>query len=239
MDSDNNSGAAIPRHIGIILDGNGRWAKKRMLPRSQGHAQGAATAQKIVRACRDRGIEAVTLYVFSTENWKRPADEVDGIMNLLRRYLDDAESYRSENIRVRVIGDRSRLAPDICDKIAKLEHESENCDGMQLNFALNYGGREEITRAARSLAALVEAGKLHAEDITEQSLAASLDTAGQPDVDLMIRPSGEERLSNFLLWQCAYAEFVFQDVLWPDYTERDLDEALKIYSGRSRRFGGI
>ena len=239
MGSDNNGGAAIPRHVGIILDGNGRWAKKRLLPRSQGHVQGAATAQKIVHACRDRGIEVVTLYVFSTENWKRPADEVDGIMNLLRRYLDDAEGYRGENIRVRVIGDRSRLAPDIRDKIARLEHESEDCGGMQLNFAINYGGREEITRAARSLAARVEAGEIQAADITEQVLAASLDTAGQPDVDLMIRPSGEERLSNFLLWQCAYAEFVFQDVLWPDYTEHDLDEALKIYSGRSRRFGGV
>ena len=229
----------IPTHVAIILDGNGRWAKRRGLPRTLGHRQGAATVRRIVTACRDRGISVLTLYAFSTENWSRPADEVRGIMDLFRHYLDEAVDYHKENVRVHVLGDRLRLSADLIEKIAKVERESAGCTGMTLNLAINYGGREELTRAARTLASRAAGGDLLPGAITQEDVAAALYTAGQPDVDLMIRPSGEQRLSNFLLWQCAYAEFVFQEVLWPDYTERDLDEALAIYAARNRRFGGI
>jgi len=228
-----------PAHVAIILDGNGRWAKKRGLPRTEGHRRGAANVQRIARACRDRGIRVLTLYCFSTENWSRPDDEVAGIMNLLRRYLDDADNYRRDHIRLRVIGDRSRLAPDIVEKIADAERQSDEDAVMTLNLAINYGGREELTHAARALASLAAAGEIEPDAIKEEDISAALYTAGLPELDLMIRPSGEQRLSNFLLWQCAYAEFVFQDVLWPDYSEQDLDEALAMFGRRNRRFGGI
>jgi len=229
----------VPAHVAIILDGNGRWARRRGLPRTLGHKQGAATVRKIVTACRDRGISVLTLYAFSTENWSRPADEVAGIMDLFRRYLDEAVDYRKENVRVRILGDRLRLSADLIERIAKVERASADCTGMALNLAINYGGREELMHASRVLASRAVSGELLPGAITQEDVASALYTAGQPDVDLLIRPSGEQRLSNFLLWQCAYAEFVFQDVLWPDYTERDLDEALSIYATRSRRFGGI
>ncbi len=229
----------MPAHVAIILDGNGRWAKKRGLPRTEGHRRGASTVQTITRACRDRGVRVLTLYAFSTENWSRPAEEVSHIMDLLRRYLNDGDRYVRENVRLRVIGDRSRLSPDIVEKIQQAERQSAHCTAMTLCIALNYGGREELTHAARALAERVARGELSPEAIGEEDLAAGLYTAGLPEVDLIIRPSGEQRLSNFLLWQCAYAEFVFQDVLWPDYSEKDLDEALSAYGQRNRRFGGI
>lgn len=230
---------AVPRHIAIIMDGNGRWAAQRGLPRTEGHRQGAMRVREVARACAKRGVEFLTLYAFSTENWKRPADEIDAIMNLLRRYLDEAEKYRKENIRTRFLGERSALAPDLVEKIERVEAESASCTGMTLNIALNYGGRDEIVHAARALAGQVRDGSLAPDAITEEVFSSALFTAGEPDPDLLLRPSGEKRLSNFLLWQCAYAEFVFQDVLWPDFTEEDLDRAIEIYSGRNRRFGGI
>jgi undecaprenyl diphosphate synthase len=228
-----------PRHIAIILDGNGRWASRRGLPRKEGHRRGAQRVREIVRACKARGVEYLTLYAFSTENWKRPADEVDAIMNLLRRYLEEAEQYRGENIRAKFLGDRTALAPDLAAAMTRVEEESAACTGMTLNIAINYGGREELTHAVRALAQKAAAGEIDPSAITEADVADALYTAGQPDPDLIIRPSGEERLSNFLLWQCAYAEFVFQDVLWPDFSEEDLDRAIEIYGSRGRRFGGI
>ncbi len=233
------NGAAVPRHIAIIMDGNGRWAALRGLPRKEGHRQGAKRVREIARACAARGVEYLTLFAFSTENWKRPADEIKAIMDLLRRYLDDAEQYRSENVRTRFLGMKEGLSSDLVERMEHVEKESASCTGLTLNIALNYGGREELTRAARKLAQKAAAGLLSAEEITEETVSACLYTAGQPDPDLLLRPSGEERISNFLLWQCAYAEFVFQDVLWPDFSEQDLDRAIEIYSGRNRRFGGI
>ena len=229
----------IPRHIALILDGNGRWAKRRGLPRTEGHRQGAVRVREIVKACKERGIEYVTLYAFSTENWKRPQEEVDAIMNLLRSYLDEAEKYSAQNVRVKFLGDRTRLAEDISERMTRAEEESANCTGMTLNIAINYGGREEITRAVRSLAKRAASGELDPDEISQENVSDELYTAGQPDPDLMIRPSGEERLSNYLLWQCAYAEFVFMDVLWPDFTEKELDKAIEIYGRRNRRFGGV
>ena len=229
----------IPRHIALILDGNGRWAKRRGLPRTEGHRQGAIRVREIVKACKERGIEYVTLYAFSTENWKRPQEEVDAIMNLLRSYLDEAEKYSAQNVRVKFLGDRTRLAEDISERMTRAEEESANCTGMTLNIAINYGGREEITRAVRSLAKRAASGELDPDEISQENVSDELYTAGQPDPDLMIRPSGEERLSNYLLWQCAYAEFVFMDVLWPDFTEKELDKAIEIYGRRNRRFGGV
>jgi len=229
----------IPRHIALILDGNGRWAKRRGLPRTEGHRQGAVRVREIVKACKERGIEYVTLYAFSTENWKRPQEEVDAIMDLLRSYLDEAEKYSAQNVRVRFLGDRTRLAGDISKRMTQAEEESADCTGMTLNIAINYGGREEITRAVRSIARRAVSGEIDPESISQEDVSAELYTAGQPDPDLMIRPSGEERLSNYLLWQCAYAEFVFMDVLWPDFTEEDLDRAIEIYGSRNRRFGGV
>ena len=227
------------RHIAFILDGNGRWAKLRGLPRTEGHRQGAVRVREIVKACKERGIEYVTLYAFSTENWKRPQEEVNAIMNLLRSYLDEAEKYSQQNVRVKFLGDRTRLDNDISERMTRAEEESSNCTGMTLNIAINYGGREEITRAVRSIAKRAAAGEIDPDSISQDAVSAELYTAGQPDPDLMIRPSGEERLSNYLLWQCAYAEFVFMDVLWPDFTEADLDRAIEIYGRRNRRFGGV
>lgn len=227
------------RHIAIIMDGNGRWAKQRGLARAFGHRQGAKAIAPVVRRCKQLGVEVLTLYAFSTENWKRPADEVAGIMDLLRAHLREAEQYRNENVRLRVLGDRTALDGDLQRQITRVEEESAQNTALTLNIALNYGGREELLRAVRGVAQQVQAGVLRPEQITEQAFAAQLYTAGQPDPDLVIRPSGEQRLSNFLLWQCAYAELVFMDILWPDFTPNDLDAAIQQYAGRSRRFGGI
>lgn len=229
----------LPVHIGIIMDGNGRWAKKRGLPRFAGHKAGADTFKKIARYCNKIGIKYLTVYAFSTENWKRPQKEVEAIIDLLRNYLRDAENYKKENIRVRFIGDISVFDEEIRTKIAESQSESKDFTGLNLNIAINYGGKDEIVHAAKLLAKEIEKGKLRPDDIDEAALESRLYTAGQPNVDLVIRPSGEYRLSNFMVWQSAYAEFVFMHVLWPDFTEKHLNEALWEYANRSRRFGGL
>ena len=229
----------LPQRIGFIMDGNGRWAKRRGLPRSAGHRAGAKTFRDMVRYCKDIGIKNMTVYAFSTENWKRPKEEVEAIMDLLRSYLKDAFDHREEEVRCLILGDTAPLAPDIVALIKKLEDESRDCKQMTLNIALNYGGRAEITHAVRELAGQVQRGELAPGEITEDAISAHLYTAGQPDPDLIIRPSGEYRTSNFLLWQSAYSELVFMDVLWPDFTRRDLDRAILEYQNRDRRFGGV
>ncbi len=230
----------IPAHIGFIMDGNGRWAKKRGLPRMAGHAAGAQTFRKIVKACEARGVKYATFYAFSTENWKRPQEEVDAIMNLLRDYLKESlRDFADENIRLVFIGDRSPLASDILELMREAEDGTAHKTGMTVNIALNYGGRHELMRAMRTLAEQVQNGTLTPQDIDESSITQALDTAGQLDPDLVIRPSGEYRTSNFLLWQSAYAEYVFMDVLWPDFSETDLEKAIVQYAQRNRRFGGV
>ncbi len=230
----------LPRHLGIIMDGNGRWAKKRGLPRSAGHAAGAAVFKTIARYCSRIGIQYLTVYAFSTENWKRPHDEILALMNLFRQYMTDAlTSLLDRDIRIRFLGDTSVFDPRLQDLIAQVKRRSEDRTGMVLNIALNYGGRAELARACRLLAQDVREGRLDPGQIDEQAISARLYTAGEPDPDLIIRPSGEKRISNFLLWQSAYAEYVVMDILWPDFRPKDLERALDEYSARHRRFGGI
>ena len=230
----------IPTNLGIIMDGNGRWAKKRGLPRTAGHVTGAQVFRKITKYCEKCGVRYLTVYAFSTENWRRPQEEVDAIMNLLRQYLKESlADFQQENIVVRFIGNRDELAQDIRELIEEAEASTAHKDGMTLNIALNYGGQQEIVQATRKLADLVAEGTLKSEDIDEKMLQEALYTAEQPPVDLILRPSGEYRLSNFLIWQSAYAEFVFMDVLWPDFKEEDLDRAFEEYARRDRRFGGV
>ncbi len=229
----------LPKHIAIIMDGNGRWAKKRGLPRSAGHARGAETFKTIVRYCGEIGISYLTVYAFSTENWTRPKAEVDNLMHLLEEYLDKARTELDDRIRVRIIGERSMLSEKLLQKITSLEEDTKDRTGMVLNIALSYGGRQEILHAVHCLAEKVEAGELKAADITQEMLGDALYTAGQPDPDLIIRPSGEKRLSNFLLWQAAYAEFWYSNVLWPAFRPADLKEAIAAYGARDRRFGGV
>ena len=230
----------VPAHLGIIMAGNGRWAKKRGLPRQAGHVTGAKVFRTIAKHCEKRGIGTETFYTFSTENLKRPPEEVEAIMNLLRQYLKESlADFKKENIRTRFIGDRSVLAPDIQELMAEAERETADKTGMILNLAINYGGRAELTTAMRRMAEEVRDGSLAPEDINEECITERLYTAGQPDVDMILRPSGEYRLSNFLIWQCAYAEYVFDEILWPDFTTKDLDRALEAYAGRHRRFGGV
>lgn len=230
----------LPAHVGIIMDGNGRWAKRRGLPRKMGHKVGAETFRTIVRYANRIGLRYMTMYVFSTENWSRPKDEVNAIMDLLRKYLEDVDNYRSENIRIRFLGDLTVFGAKMQAKMAEIEKTSRDNTGLTLNLAVNYGGRSELTSAARQLALDAAAGKIRPEEITEQMLADRLYTKGEPDVDLIIRPSGEYRLSNFLIWQSAYAEYVFMDeILWPDFKPADLDRALEEYQCRNRRFGGV
>lgn len=230
----------LPAHVGVIMDGNGRWAKRRGLPRKMGHKVGAETFRTIVRYANRIGLRYMTMYVFSTENWSRPKDEVNAIMDLLRKYLEDVDNYRSENIRIRFLGDLTVFDAKMQAKMAEIEKNSRDNTGLTLNLAVNYGGRSELTSAARQLALDAVAGKIRPEEITEQMLADRLYTKGEPDVDLIIRPSGEYRLSNFLIWQSAYAEYVFMDeILWPDFKPADLDRALEEYQCRNRRFGGV
>ncbi len=225
----------LPRHIGIIMDGNGRWAKRKHLPRTAGHIQGAKTFKKCARHCADLGIECVTFYAFSTENWKRPKEEVDAIMKLFSEYLDIALDIAGDEIAIRVIGDPEPLSDNLRKKLDNVVAQTAKNTGMICNMAINYGGRDDIVRAAKKIA---EKG-IQTGDINEESFSQLLDTAGLPDVDLIIRPSGEQRLSNFLIWQAAYAEYVFMDVLWPDFKDSDLDRAIEEYSSRNRRFGGV
>lgn len=225
----------LPTHIAIIMDGNGRWAKKRSLPRTAGHVAGAKTFKNIARYCNKIGLKYLTVYAFSTENWKRPRDEVKGIMNLLRDYLKDAENFKDENIKVNFIGDRTPLAEDIKELMKKNEEGSKNATGLTLNIAINYGGRDEITNAVKKI---VNSG-IKAEDITEDLISQNLYTYDIPDPDFIIRPSGEYRLSNYLIWQSAYSEYWFSDILWPDFTPRHLEKAINDYNHRNRRFGGV
>lgn len=234
------TGLAIPEHVAIILDGNGRWAKKKLLPRNMGHSAGAKNVEKICEDAYKMGIKYLTVYAFSTENWNRPRDEVDALMNLLRNYLRDCIKTANKNkMKVRIIGDRSRLDKDICERIKELEKVTENNTGLNFNIALNYGSRDEITRAVRRIADDFAAGAIDRESITDKLISGYLDTAGIPDPDLLIRTSGEERLSNFLMWQLAYTEFYFTDVLWPDFDEKELKKAVVRYNSRDRRYGGI
>ena len=230
-----NEERVLPEHIAIIMDGNGRWAKNRKMPRSAGHVAGAKTFKNIARYCNKIGLKYLTVYAFSTENWKRPKQEVDGIMNLLRDYLKDAENFKDENIRVRFIGDRTPLADDIKELMAKNEYDSRNATGLTLYIAINYGGRDEITHAVREI---VEKG-IKPCDITEQTISEHLYTRDCPDPDFIIRPSGEYRLSNYLIWQSAYAEYWFSDILWPDFTDKHLEKAIEDFNKRNRRFGGV
>lgn len=230
---------SVPRHIGFIMDGNGRWAKKRGLPRNMGHREGAAVFKKAINWCRELGVECATFYAFSTENWSRPEDEVRGIMNLLRRYIADIRAYAKENVRIVILGDIAAFEPDIQADLLDIMQTSEKNDGFIAGIALNYGGRAEITQVCRALAAECAAGTLSPADISEALIDSRLYTSMMPPLDLVIRPSGEQRLSNFLIWQAAYAEFVFLDVLWPDFTKKDLINAIEVFEGRSRRFGGV
>lgn len=230
----------IPNHVAIILDGNGRWAKKRFMPRNYGHMQGAKVVEQICEDADSIGIKYLTVYAFSTENWNRPQDEVEALMKLLRNYLKDCiKRANNNNMRVRVIGEKSRLSDDIRSKIDELEECSKNNTGLNFTIALNYGSRDEIVRAVREISKDVKDGKISESDIDDKMISDYLDTREIPDPDLLIRTSGEERLSNFLLWQLAYTEFYFTDVLWPDFNKKELIKAVEKYNERDRRFGKV
>lgn len=230
----------IPKHIGIIMDGNGRWAKKRHLPRSAGHTQGAKVFRKIARYCSDIGVEYLTVYAFSTENWKRPDEEVNSLMRLFKEYLNEAlRDFKDDSIVVRFIGDKAPFSKELQELMIKNEEESKSRDGMVLNIAMNYGSRDELVRAVKNISQNVKDGSMDIDKIDEATVSNFLYTANQPDPDLIIRPSGEYRISNFLLWQSAYSEFVIMNTLWPDFTTDDLDEAIRIFNNRNRRFGGV
>ena len=227
----------LPEHIAIIMDGNGRWAKQHHVPRQSGHAKGAEVFKTIAKYCESLDIKALTVYAFSTENWSRSETEVRYIMKLFREYIDEAFTMDS-NSRVRFIGEKTRLPKDLLELMEKLERDSSQNDGMVLNIALNYGGRAEITSAIRRITDDVASGKITEGDINESLVSEYMYTGDLPDPDIILRPSGEKRLSNFLLWQCAYSEFIYMDVLWPDFTTDMLDEAIVEYNKRNRRFGG-
>ncbi len=230
----------LPKHIGVIMDGNGRWATKRGLPRTAGHSAGADTLKKIVTECNKMGIKYITVYAFSTENWSRPKAEVDFLMNLLLDYLKNAEkTLAGENVVIRAIGSRAELTEEIRQQIIKTEEFTKNNDGIVMNIALNYGGREEIVSAVKRLCADMQKGSLGIDELSESKFSDYLYTAGQPDVDLLIRTSGEQRLSNFLLWQNSYSEMWFTNKLWPDFSTKDLHQAIINFQSRGRRFGGV
>ncbi len=230
----------LPKHIAIIMDGNGRWAKKRGLPRTAGHASGSENFRKIATYCNDIGIKYLTVYAFSTENWKRPKDEVDAIMGLLEKYLIEAyDSVIKDNIRLTFWGEKSALSLKLQGMIAEVEERSKDMTGLQVNVCLNYGGRDEITRAARTLSNKVLSGEITPDSICEDAISQCLYSANTPDPEIIIRPSGEIRVSNFLLWQSAYSEYYFTDVLWPDFSSKELDKAIIEFQNRNRRFGGV
>ena len=228
-----------PAHVGVIMDGNGRWAKKRGLPRKFGHREGAKNFRSITKHAKAVGIDYITFYAFSTENWKRPKDEVDAIMDLFEKYLDEVEDFIEENIRIRFIGDRSQLKPSLQAKMRHTEETSKDFDAMTLVLAINYGGRDEICHSVKTLAEQVKRGELDPQDITEDMIERNLYTEEIPPLDLVIRPSGEQRLSNFMIWQAAYAEFYYTNILWPDFKNADFDRAILDFCERNRRFGGI
>ncbi len=233
----------LPQHIAFIMDGNGRWATQRGLPRSEGHKAGAKTFRKITEYCADIGIKHVTFYAFSTENWNRPKDEVSALMKLFKEFLLEADEREKENdirqSRIRFIGERDGIPKELLKLIEKAEKKSAKYDKIIVNIALNYGGRAEITHAVKEIAAKVKKGELSIDDITEDTISANIYTAGQPDPDIIVRPSGEYRLSNFLQWQSAYSEFWYSDILWPDFTEENVNDIIRDYQKRNRRFGGV
>ncbi len=230
----------MPRHVAIILDGNGRWAKSKGMPRNYGHVQGAKTVEVICEEAYRMGIQYLTVYAFSTENWNRPKDEVDALMKLLRSYMQTCLKTAAKNrMCVRVLGEKSRLDEDIRTRIEELEEATKDNDGLHFQIAINYGGRDEIVRAARKMARKAALGEIKPEEITEEMLQSELDTAGVPDPDLLIRTCNEQRISNFLLWQLAYAEFYFTPVPWPDFTKEELVKAVEAYNHRDRRYGGL
>ena len=230
----------IPKHVAIILDGNGRWAKSKGLPRNAGHVQGARVVEDMCEITYNMGIQYFTVYAFSTENWSRPKDEVDALMKLLRNYMVNAKKRANKNnMCVRVIGDKTGLDWDLQESILDLEESTKDNTGLHFQIAINYGGRDEITRAVRRLSADVAEGKLEADSITDETINSYLDTAGLPDPDLLIRTCGEQRISNFLLWQLAYTEFYFCDKAWPDFNKKELELAIESYNTRNRKFGGL
>lgn len=227
-----------PTHVAIIMDGNGRWAKKRLLPKIAGHRKGAEALRGLLKPCQDLGIQYLTVYAFSSENWARPADEVSDLMQLLKTYLSlEVPTLIENHVKLRILGDKSRLNDDICNAIDKAEHDTAHGSKVTLNICLSYGARQEMSFAMRSIAQRVQAGELRPEDITEATIQEHLFTRELPDPDLLIRTGGEQRLSNFLLWQSAYTEFYFSDVLWPDFTAQHLREACECFAGRDRRYG--
>lgn len=221
------------------MDGNGRWAQKRGLPRTFGHREGAQAFRKIARYCKKIGIKYITFYAFSTENWSRPKEEVDAIMALFSQYIEEADNFAEDKTRLIFLGDKAPFSPKMRERMIELEKASENFDEMTLALAINYGGRDDIIHSVKRIAELVESGDIRSSDIDESLVGSLLYTGTMPDADLIIRPSGEKRLSNFLIWQSAYAEFYFTDVLWPDFTPAELDKALKDFAQRNRRFGGV
>jgi undecaprenyl diphosphate synthase len=230
----------IPQHVAIILDGNGRWAKSKGMPRNYGHVQGAKTVETICEEAYRMGIQYLTVYAFSTENWNRPQDEVDALMGLLRNYMKNClKTAKKNNMCVRVIGEKTRLDEDIQERIAALEESTKDNTGLHFQIAINYGGRDEITRAVRRIAAAASVGSLKPEQITEQTISEALDTQGLPEPDLLIRTCNEQRISNFLLWQLAYTEFYFTPVAWPDFSKEELEKAVEAYNKRDRRYGLI
>lgn len=230
----------LPLHIAVIMDGNGRWAQKRNMPRIMGHREGAVALKRIARFCGKIGIKYLTVYAFSTENWNRSKAEVDGLMDLLLEYLKNADrEIGQDNVRIRVIGNISRLPVEIQNEILRVTKNTESNDGLNLIIALNYGGRDEIVNAVKSIVSDAVEGKLKPGDITEETVSGRLYTAGIPDPDLIIRPSGEKRISNFLLWQSSYSEYWFSNILWPDFSENDLMEAILDFQKRNRRYGGV
>ena len=230
----------VPNHIAIILDGNGRWAKAKGLPRGYGHVKGCANLEQVCYDIKDLGVKYLTVYAFSTENWKRSREEVDGLMKLFRSYLNKCiKISRANKMKIKIIGDISAFAPDIQESIRKLEEFSKDYDELYFQIAMNYGSRDEITRGMRKMAQDVADGKVSPDQITEDTIGSYLDTAGVPDPDLLIRTSGEQRLSNFLMWQLAYTEFYFTDVAWPDFHKAELVQAIEKYNQRDRRYGGV
>ncbi len=230
----------VPNHVAIILDGNGRWAKKKGMPRTYGHVKGCENLEKICSVAKELGVKYLTVYAFSTENWKRSKEEVDALMKLFRNYMKKCIKISRDNkMQVRVIGDPTAFDPDLQEKIKELEEYSSQYDELYFQIALNYGSRDEIKRAVQKMAEDVKAEKLNPEEISEQTISDYLDTKGLPDPDLLIRTSGEERLSNFLMWQLAYTEFYFTDVAWPDFDKAEFEKAIAKYNQRDRRFGGV
>lgn len=233
-------GLSIPGHVAIILDGNGRWAKKRHMPRTYGHKVGSQVVEDMLSVVDDLGVKYFTVYAFSTENWKRSTEEVSTLMGILRTYLKDCvKKSMKNNVRCRVIGRREELSDDIVDSIINLEEKTKNNTGLNFTIAINYGGRDEITRAVKKIAAKVKSGEISCDDITEETISGHLDTWELPDPDLLIRSSGEQRLSNYLPWQLAYTEFYFTDTLWPDFNREEMIKAFEWYNKRERRFGGV